>query len=154
MANTTKPNVPSMPPKGKSSAKATSPPRKSSIDQSPLKRVKSSKDQIVHYKKVGIEGVCLAFCYKPDGINPSYISPIIRYLDESESDKATGHVMFLSQLCDPNGANILLQTPSATGKSYSTDIIVMSIDDPKYTYFSSISDLVNVLNDAAHNSVV
>jgi hypothetical protein len=155
MANTgSKTTSPSTPPKGKPPAKAVSPPRKSAIDRSPLKTVKSSKDQIVRYKEVGIEGVCLAFCYKPDGINPSYIAPIIRYLDDSEGDKAAGHIMFLAQLRDSTGANVPLQTPSATGKLYSTDVIVMSIDDPRYTYFSAIGDLVNVLNDAAHNSVV
>jgi hypothetical protein len=109
MANTgSKTTSPSTPPKGKPPAKAVSPPRKSAIDRSPLKTVKSSKDQIVRYKEVGIEGVCLAFCYKPDGINPSYIAPIIRYLDDSEGDKAAGHIMFLAQLRDSTGANVYL----------------------------------------------
>lgn len=96
----------------------------------------------------------LAFCYKPNGINPAYISPIIWYLDDSETEKVAGHVMFLAQLRDPNGANVPLQTPSATEKLYSMDDIVMSIDDPNYSYFSAIGDLVIMLNDVACNSVV
>ena len=61
MVNTTKNTTPSTPTKGKSPAKSGTPPRKSTIDKSPLKSGKSSKDQLVKYKEVGIQGVCLAF---------------------------------------------------------------------------------------------
>ena len=98
MVNTAKSNITSTPPKSISPAKALSPPRKSAIDHSPLKAFKSSKDQIVHCKEVGIEGVCLAFCYKPDGVNPSYMSTIIWYLDDSESKNAAAPVTFLFSL--------------------------------------------------------
>jgi hypothetical protein len=154
MVNTTRNVPPSTPPKSKSPVKAGSPPRKSTIDRSPLKYGKSSKDQLVKYKEVGIQGVCLAFCFKPDGINPSFISPIIRYLEDAEIEKGNGHILFLAQLRDPSGANTALQTASATGKLYPTDVFVMSIERPNYPYFSAIGDLVRVLNDVSGNPIV
>ena len=48
-----------------------------------------------------------------------------------------GHVLFLSQLCDPKGVNVPLQTPE-TGKMYHTNSIVMSIYDPTSPYFSAL----------------
>ncbi len=154
MVNTTKNTNPSTPTKGKSPAKSGTPPRKSTIDRSPLKSGKSSKDQLVKYKEVGIQGVCLAFCFKPDGISPSYISPITRYLEDSEMEKINGHILFLAQLRDPKGENTPHQTPSSTGKMYPTDVFVMSIDRDNYPYFSAIGDLVKVLNEVAGNPIV
>jgi hypothetical protein len=154
MVNTTKNTSPSTPTKGKSPAKAGTPPRKSTVDRSPLKSGKSSKDQLVKYKEVGIQGVCLAFCFKPDGIGPSYISPITRYLEDAETEKVNGHILFLAQLRDPKGENTPLQTPSSSGKMYPTDVFVMSIERPNYPYFSAIGDLVRVLNEVAGNPIV
>ncbi len=133
MVNTNKNVTPSTPPKGKSPAKAGSPPRKSTINRSPLKSGNSSKDQLVKYKEVGIQGVCLAFCFKPDGINPSFISPIVRFLEDAEEEKTNGHLLFIAQLHDPNGRNFPLQSPSSTEKLYSTDVFVLSIERPNYS---------------------
>jgi len=130
MAITTKSTSPSTPTKGKSPAKAGTPPRKSTVDRSPLKSGKASKDQLVKYKEVGIQGVCLAFCFKPDGISPSYISPITRYLEDAETEKVNGHILFLAQLRDPKGENTPLQTPSSTGKMYPTDVLSCLLKEP------------------------
>jgi hypothetical protein len=145
---------PSTPTKGKSPAKSGTPPRKSTIERSPLKSGKSSKDQLVKYKEVEIEGVCLAFCFNPDGISPSFISPITSYLEDSEMEKSNGHILFLAQLRDANGENTPHQNSSLTGKVYPTDVFVMSIERPNYPYFSAIGDLVRVLNEVAGNPIV
>ena len=83
MANTGKNSAPSTPVKSKPPAKGGTPPRKLNVDRSPLKSFMASKNLIVCFKEVGIQGVCIAFCNKPDGISPSYIAPIICYLDDA-----------------------------------------------------------------------
>ena len=86
-----------------------------------MKYGKSSKDQLVQYKENGIQGVFLAFCFKSDEINPSFILPITCYLEDAETEKTNGHILFLTQICDPNGGNATLQTP---------DVFIMSIERP------------------------
>jgi hypothetical protein len=65
MTNTAKRNSPASPGKAISPAKASTPPKKSKTNRSPLKSMKSAQDQQICYKEVGIEGVCLAFAFKP-----------------------------------------------------------------------------------------
>ncbi len=81
MTNTTKKINPSSPGKPSSPAKASTPPQKSNANRSPLKFTKSAKDQQIRYKESGIPGVCLAFAFKPDGANPSFMGPLLRTLD-------------------------------------------------------------------------
>ena len=35
--------------------------------------------------------------HKPDGVNPSFMGPLLRALDEDDAQKAAGHILFLTQ---------------------------------------------------------
>ena len=73
--------------------------------------------------------MCLAFAFKPDGVNPSFMDPLLRALDEDDTQKAAGHILFLTQARKTDGFNSIAQTPSMTGKLYPTDVVVMSVED-------------------------
>ena len=88
MTNTSKKITPSSPVKPISPAKASTPPRKLNTNRSPLTFTKSAKDQQIRYKEIGIPSVCLAFAFKPDGENPSFMGPLLRALDEDDTQKA------------------------------------------------------------------
>jgi hypothetical protein len=149
MTNTAKKNSPTSPGKAISLVKASTPPKKLKTNRSPLKSMKSARDQQIRYKEVGIEGVCLAFAFKPDGVHPSFMGPLIRALDEDEDQKSAGNILFLTQARHSNGSNTIAQTPSMTGKMYPTDVIVMSIDDENKTFVSAVDDLIKVLHNVA-----
>ena len=149
MTNTAKKNSPASPGKAISLVKASTPPKKLKTNRSPLKSMKSARDQQIRYKEVGIEGVCLAFAFKPDGVHPSFMGPLIRALDEDEDQKSAGNILFLTQARHSNGSNTIAQTPSMTGKMYPTDVIVMSIDDENKTFVSAVDDLIKVLHNVA-----
>jgi hypothetical protein len=149
MTNTAKKNSPASPGKAISLVKASTPPKKLKTNRSPLKSMKSARDQQIRYKEVGIEGVCLAFAFKPDGVHPSFMGPLIRALDEDEDQKSAGNILFLTQARHSNGSNTIAQTPSMTGKMYPTDFIVMSIDDENKTFVSAVDDLIKVLHNVA-----
>ena len=51
-----------------------------------------AKDHQIRYKEVGIPGTCSAFAFKPDGVYPSFIGPLLRALDEDDMQKAAGHI--------------------------------------------------------------
>ncbi len=149
MTNTAKKNSPASPGKAISLVKASTPPKKLKTNRSPLKSMTSARDQQIRYKEVGIEGVCLAFAFKPDGVHPSFMGPLIRALDEDEDQKSAGNILFLTQARHSNGSNTIAQTPSMTGKMYPTDVIVMSIDDENKTFVSAVDDLIKVLHNVA-----
>ena len=149
MTNTSKKISPSSPGKPNSPAKASTPPRKSNANRSPLKFTKSAKDQQIRYKEIGIPGVCLAFAFKPDGVNPSFMGPLLRALDEDDTQKAAGHILFLTQARKTDGSNSIAQTPSMTGKLYPTDVVVMSVEDEDKSFVAAVDDLVKVLHRVA-----
>ena len=138
MTNTSKKIGPSSPGKPNSPAKASTPPRKSNANRSPLKLTKSAKDQQIRYKEIGIPGVCLAFAFKPDGVNPSFMGPLLRALDEDDTQKAAGHILFLTQARKTDGSNSIAQTPSMTGKLYPTDVVVMSVEDEDKSFVAVV----------------
>ena len=149
MTNASKKITPSSPVKPSSPAKASTPPRKSNTNRSPLKFTKSAKDQQIRYKEIGIPGVYLAFAFKPDGVNPSFMGPLLRALDEDDTQKAAGHILFLTQARKTDGSNNIAQTPSMTGKLYPTDVVVMSVEDEDKSFVSAVDDLVKVLHRVA-----
>jgi hypothetical protein len=106
-----------------------------------LKFTKSAKDQQIRYKEIGIPGVCLAFAFKPDGVNPSFMGPLLRALDEDDAQKAAGHISFLTQARKTDGCN--------AGKLYPTDVAVMSVEDEDKSLVAAVDDLVKVLHRVA-----
>ena len=42
--------------------------------------------------------MCLAFAFKPDGVNPSFMGPLLRTLDEDDAQKASGHMITANYL--------------------------------------------------------
>jgi hypothetical protein len=149
MTNTSKKISPSSLGKPRRPAKAFTPPRKSNANRSPLKFTKPAKDQQIRYREIGIPGICLSFAFKPDGVNSSFMEPLLRALDEDDAQKAAGHILFLTQARKTDGSNSIAQTPSMTGKLYPTDIIVVSVEDEDKSFVAAVDDLVKVFHHVA-----
>ena len=77
------------------------------------------------------------------------MGPLLRALDEDDTQKAAGHILFLTQARKTDGSNSIAQTPSMTGKLYPTDIIVMSVEDEDKLFMATVDDLVKVLHHVA-----
>ena len=93
--------------------------------------------------------LCIAFVFKPNGVNPSFMGPLLRALDEDDAQKATEHILFLTQARKTDGSNSIAQTPSMTEILYPTVIIIMSVEDKDKSFVDAIDDLVKVMHYVA-----
>ncbi len=74
---------------------------------------------------------------------------LLRALDEDDTQKAAGHILFLTQAIKTDGSNSIAQTPLMTGKLYPTDVVVMSVEDEDKLFVAAVDDLVKVLHHVA-----
>ena len=74
---------------------------------------------------------------------------LLRALDEDDTQKAAGHILFLTQAIKTDGSNSIAQTPLMTGKLYPTDVVIMSVEDEDKSLMVVVDDLVNVLHRVA-----
>ncbi len=59
--------------------------------------------------------------------------------------------MYLPQAKKTVGSNSIARTPSMTGKSYPTDVMVMSVQDEDKSFIIAVDDLVKVLHHVSTN---
>ena len=62
--------------------------------------------------------MCLTFAFKSDNVNPSFMGPLLRALDDNDAQSALGYILFLTQARKTDSSNSIAQTPSMTGKLY------------------------------------
>ena len=132
------------------SPKSASPPRKSGkANFSPLRGgTQGSSSHQVKYSKTTIEGLFVAFFRKPDGVGPAFCKPNLRNLEECESKKEEACVLFTTERRDANDGGMYkkMVTTSSTGKEYTHDIAIISIEGTLLDIRTASNKLVKIMN--------
>ena len=134
----------------KSPAKRASPPRKATISRESRATIASNCQ--VKFTDVGIEDICVARIYKPNGFEPAFVGPINKHLNDeiNEDKRRDGNIVLISQQKKSKMENELLETPSQTGAKYYTDVYVLTTDNA-ISFHEAAGNLTRVFNDVSRN---
>jgi hypothetical protein len=130
-----------------------SPPRKTNTKRESSNFVQKllNADQ-VKYKTVGIPGLAIGLILKSDGVGPAYVGKILGFVENNAEKMDRCKLLLVTQLRNPNGMNIILQTPNKKGNEYPHDIVVFSLDpDGEITINQAVTEFAKVITEIAKN---
>lgn len=102
------------------------------------------------YKRTTCDGVAVIQAFKPNGIHNAFLGNIVECLKDNNTRKEECKIVFIGQLRDPNGNDVIVETANKAGNMYPTDIIVIAVDDDASIH-SVVSQIAVHMNSIANN---
>lgn len=129
-----------------------SPPRKAnpgSPNVKPYHQKTKSANQVM-YKTVNMENVGIGYVMNKSGTAPAFLGQSLMYIEDDPQRKEHCKIYMMSKFRNTDGSNSFMETTSASGNTYNTDLVVF-VADNETTLAQACINFSNVLCEIARN---